>query len=90
MGTLFMCKNLSSIFDIIIMWLGKVCKGGRLMAQCQFVEGYKDFPVCNHIQEIGPENIGYQTGMFDDGLPFEVEEYEYGEGDSKVRELAIY
>ena len=59
------------------------------MAQCQFVEGYRDFPVCNHIQEIGPENIGYQTGMFDDGLPFEVEEYEYGEGDSKVRELAI-
>ena len=59
------------------------------MAQCQFVEGYKDFPVCNHIQEIGPENIGYQTGMFDDGLPFEVEEYEYGEGDTKVRELAL-
>ena len=59
------------------------------MAQCQFIEGYRDFPVCNHIQEIGPENIGYQTGMFDDGLPFEVEEYEYGEGDSKVRELAI-
>ncbi len=59
------------------------------MAQCQFVEGYKDFPVCNHIQEIGPENIGYQTGMFDDGLPFEVEEYEYGEGDFKVRELAL-
>ena len=59
------------------------------MAQCQFVEGYRDFPVCNHIQEIGPENIGYQTGMFDDGLPFEVEEYEYGEGVSKVRELAI-
>ena len=59
------------------------------MAQCQFIEGYRDFPVCNHIQGIGPENIGYQTGMFDDGLPFEVEEYEYGEGDSKVRELAI-
>ena len=59
------------------------------MAQCCFVEGYKDFPVCNHVREIGPENIGYQTGMFDDGLPFEVEEYEYGKGDSKVRELAL-
>lgn len=58
------------------------------MGMC-FVEGYKDFPVCNHVQDIGPENKGYQTGMFDDGLPFEVEEYEYGEGDSKVRELAL-
>ena len=59
------------------------------MAQCCFVEGYKDFPVCNHVREIGPENIGYQTGMFDDGLPFEVEEYEYGEEYSKIRELAL-
>ena len=59
------------------------------MAHCCFVEGYKDFPVCNHIKEIGSENIGYQTGMLDDGLPFEVEEYEYGKGDSKVRELAL-
>ena len=58
------------------------------MGMC-FVEGYKDFPVCNHVQDIGPENKGYQTGMFDDGLPFEVEEYEYGEGDAKVRELAL-
>ena len=36
------------------------------MAHCCFVEGYKDFPVCNHIKEIGSENIGYQTGMLDD------------------------
>lgn len=59
------------------------------MANCHFVEGYMDFPACNHIQCIGPENIGYQTGIFDDGLPFEVEEYEYGTDDSKVRELAL-
>lgn len=59
------------------------------MAGIHFVEGYKDFPVCNHVCGVGPENKGYQTGMFDDGLPFEVEEYEYGKGDSKVRELAL-
>lgn len=58
------------------------------MGMC-FIEGYKDFPVCNHVQDIGLENKGYQTGMFDDGLPFEVEEYEYGEGDARVRELAL-
>ena len=83
-----MQKNVSLICNNkYVIELGM--SGGRFMAQCQFVEGYRDFPVCNHIQEIGTENIGYQTGMFDDGLPFEVEEYEYGEGDSKVRELAI-
>ena len=59
------------------------------MAGCHFVEGYEDFPVCNHVLEVDSENIGYQTGMFDDGLPFEVEEYEYGENDNRVRELAI-
>ena len=42
------------------------------MGMCQFTEGYKDFPICNHVLDIGPENIGYQTGIFDDGLPFEV------------------
>ena len=59
------------------------------MSSNQFVEGYRDFPICNHIQEIGPENIGYQTGMFDDGLPFEVEIYEYGQGENHMKELAI-
>ena len=38
------------------------------MGMCQFTEGYKDFPICN-VLDIGPENIGYQTGIFDDGLP---------------------
>ena len=59
------------------------------MVMCQFTEGYKDFPICNHVLDIGPENIGYQTGIFDDGLPFEVEEYEYGEDDCKIREMSI-
>lgn len=59
------------------------------MSSNQFVEGYRDFPICNHIQEIGPENIGYQTEMFDDGLPFEVEIYEYGQGENYMKELAI-
>ena len=58
------------------------------MGMCQFTEGYKDFPICN-VLDIGPENIGYQTGIFDDGLPFEVEEYEYGEDDYKIREMSI-
>lgn len=59
------------------------------MGMCQFTGGYKDFPICNHVLDIGPENIGYQTGIFDDGLPFEVEEYEYGEDDCKIREMSI-
>lgn len=56
------------------------------MAGCHFVEGYEDFPVCNHVLEVDSENIGYQTGMFDDGLPFEVEEYEYDENDNRDSE----
>lgn len=59
------------------------------MSRCQYIEGYKDFPICNHILEVGPENVGYQTGMFDDGLPFEAEEYEYGDDNCRMREFAI-
>lgn len=54
-----------------------------------FFEGYKDFPICNHVQNIGPENIGYTTGMTSIGLPFEVEVYCYGKGNELQKELAI-
>ncbi len=62
---------------------------GKNVFEGWHIEGYKDFPVCNHTKDIGPENIGYQTGMFCDGLPFEVEIYEYGQGENHMKELAV-
>lgn len=55
----------------------------------KYMELGMDFPLCNHTQGIGPENVGYQTGVMDDGQPFEVEVYTYGDGDEKMSELAL-
>ena len=54
-----------------------------------FMESYHDFPICNHIQGIEPENLGYKPGVMVDGTPFEAEVYEYGEGSGRQRELAV-
>ncbi len=54
-----------------------------------YTEGYHDFPVCNHVVGIGPENVGYTTGITWDGLPFEAEVYSYGEGEKQIKEFAI-
>lgn len=50
-----------------------------------FTESYVDFPACNHVMDIGPENIGYTNGLTWDGCPFEAEVYCYGE----QKELAV-
>ena len=32
-----------------------------------------DFPVCNHTEGIGSENLGYTKGITEEGVPFEAE-----------------
>jgi len=54
-----------------------------------YIEGYREFPACNHVQDIGPENIGYTNGITWEGLPFEAEIYCYGEKGNEQKELAI-
>ena len=54
-----------------------------------FYEGYVDFPICIHVADIGPENIGYSNGITADGLPFEAEIYSYGKEENEQKELAI-
>lgn len=38
-----------------------------------FLTFKSEFPVCNHIQEVDSDNIGYVQGLFLDGTPFEAE-----------------
>lgn len=39
------------------------------------IQAAYDFPVCNHIQCLTSENIGYCQGVLVDGMPFEAELY---------------
>lgn len=38
-----------------------------------FHESQYPFPICNHTQDVGKENIGYTQGITMDGIPFEAE-----------------
>lgn len=55
----------------------------------RFTDGYCDFPLCNHVKEVGPANLGYSTGMTSDGLPFEVEICSYGKEEEQQKEIAF-
>lgn len=55
---------------------GKETVEGRITP---YLEAEADFPVYNHIEGVGPENIGYAQGILPDGMPFEAELWENGE-----------
>lgn len=54
-----------------------------------YIQSSYDFPMCNHIRDVGPENIGYTTGITEDGFFYEAEVYEYEQQGRQFRELAV-
>lgn len=41
-----------------------------------YVAAKYPFPICNHTENLGPENVGYTQGVLSDGTPFEAELWE--------------
>lgn len=42
-----------------------------------YITSNYETPICNHVQGLTHENIGYTSGILIDGIPFEAELYEY-------------
>ena len=59
------------------------------MDRKKHIESLMDFPVCNHTQGITESNIGYVSGLFEEGIPFEAELFRYGSGDELQEEIAL-
>ena len=51
-----------------------------------FIKILQEFPVTNHLEEVGSGNLGWVRGVFDDGLPFEAELWEH-DGEKNVSVL---
>lgn len=51
--------------------------------ELEAIEAMYPFPICNHTQDVGKENIGYTQGITMDGIPFEAE-LECGAGEKTV------
>ena len=45
----------------------------------RYIQAIRPFPICNHIKDVGRDNLGYTQGIFVDGIPFEAELWSYGE-----------
>lgn len=50
-------------------------------------EATADFPVCNHVDGVGPENIGYSQGILPDGTPYEAELWNNDESGQSISVL---
>lgn len=42
-----------------------------------YIQAIRPFPICNHIKDVGRDNLGYTQGIFADGIPFEAELWRY-------------
>lgn len=51
------------------------------------LEMTSSFPVCNHTEGVGPENIGYSQGVLSDGTPYEAELWNNREGGQSLTVL---
>lgn len=69
---------------------GKSMEVLKMMSNEKFICGNSDFPVCNHVRGITENNVGYVTGIMNDGTPFEAGLSREMGSDGMFEEVSVY